>query len=343
MDIKIDKLDNEMTKKARYRVDRLIKPKGSLGYLEDIYVQLAGITGEIYPKINKKAIIVMAADHGIVDEGISTSTKEITLFQAENMTKKITGVCALAHQANADVVVVDIGINGNVKESKVIDRKVKYGTNNFLKENAMTREEAIKSINVGIEMAEMQIKKGVNLLGTGEMGIGNTTPSSAIVSVICGVKPIDVTGIGANLPTEKIVYKASVIKKSIESRKPDLNDAIDILSKIGGLEIGGMAGVMLGGAMNHVPVVVDGFISTAAALIAYKINPNVIDYLIPSHKSKEKGARMASEYLGLNPPFDLGLRLGEGTGAAIMFNVIEAATYMNLDMITFEEAGFEVE
>ncbi len=343
MDIKIDKLDNEMTKKARYRVDRLIKPKGSLGYLEDIYVQLAGITGEIYPKINKKAIIVMAADHGIVDEGISTSTKEITLFQAENMTKKITGVCALAHQANADVVVVDIGINGNVKESKVIDRKIKYGTNNFLKENAMTREEAIKSINVGIEMAEMQIKKGVNLLGTGEMGIGNTTPSSAIVSVICGVKPIDVTGIGANLPTEKIVYKASVIKKSIESRKPDLNDAIDILSKIGGLEIGGMAGVMLGGAMNHVPVVVDGFISTAAALIAYKINPNVIDYLIPSHKSKEKGARMASEYLGLNPPFDLGLRLGEGTGAAIMFNVIEAATYMNLDMITFEEAGFEVE
>jgi nicotinate-nucleotide--dimethylbenzimidazole phosphoribosyltransferase len=343
MNVKIDKLNNEMIKKARYRVDRLIKPKGSLGYLEDIYIQLAGITGEIYPKINKKAIIVMAADHGIVDEGISTSTKEITLFQAENMIKKRTGVCALAHQANADVVVVDIGINGNVVENKVINRKIKYGTNNFLKENAMTREEAIKSINVGIEMAEMQIKKGVNLLGTGEMGIGNTTPSSAIVSVICGAKPIDVTGVGANLPTEKLIHKANIIKKSIENRKPDLNDAIDILSKIGGLEIGGMAGVMLGGAMNHVPVVVDGFISTAAALIAYKINPNVIDYLIPSHKSREKGARMASAYLGLKPPFDLGLRLGEGTGAAIMFNVIEAATYMNLDMITFEEAGFEVE
>jgi len=343
VNVEIKDLDKMMMSEATNRVNRLIKPKGSLGYLEEIYIKLAGITGKLYPEIEKKSIIVMAADHGIVEEGISTSTSEITLFQAENMTRKITGVCALAHQANADVVVVDIGINGNVKEKKVINRKIKYGTNNFLKEDAMTREEAIKSINVGIEIAEKEIGKGVNLLGTGEMGIGNTTPSSAIVSVICGVKPIEVTGIGANLPTEKVIYKANVIKRAINNRKPNIEDGIDILSKIGGLEIGGMAGVMLGGAKNEVPVVIDGFISTAAALIAYKINPKVIDYLIPSHKSMEKGAQMASKYLKLTPPLELGLRLGEGTGAAIMFNIIEAATYMNLDMITFEEAGFKVE
>ena len=343
LNIEIEKLDEKMIAKAKYRVDRLIKPKGSLGYLEEIYVKLAGITGKMYPKIIKKSVIVMAADHGIVDEGISTSTKEITLFQAENMTKKITGVCALAHQANADVIVVDIGINGIVKEEKVINRKIMYGTNNFLKQDAMTRESAIKSINIGIEIAEIEIAKGVNLLATGEMGIGNTTPSSAIVSVICNEKPIDVTGMGANLPDDKVIHKANVIKEAIEKRNPDRNDGIDILSKVGGLEIGGMAGVMLGGAINRVPVVVDGFISTAAALIAYKINPDVINYLIPSHKSKEKGAKIASEYLGFEPPLDLGLRLGEGTGAVLMFNVIEAAIYMNNDMITFEEAGFEVE
>ena len=342
MNIEIKDLDKNMMNKAVNRVNRLIKPKGSLGYLEDIYIKLAGITGKLYPEIKKKSIIVMAADHGIVDEGISTSTSEITLFQAENMIRKITGVCALAHQAKADVVVVDIGINGNVKEKKVINRKIKYGTNNFLKEDAMTREEAIKSINVGIEIAEKEIKKGVNLLGTGEMGIGNTTASSAIVSVVCDLEPIEVTGIGANLPTEKVSYKADVIKRAINNRKPNIDDGIDILSKVGGLEIGGMAGVMLGGAKNGVPVVIDGFISTAAALIAYKINPKVLDYLIPSHKSMEKGAQVASKYLNLNPPLELGLRLGEGTGAAIMFNVIEAATYMNLDMVTFEEAGFEV-
>lgn len=342
MNIIIDKLNQEMIEKARSRVDQLIKPKGSLGYLEEIYVQIAGITGELYPKINKKSVIVMAADHGIVAEGVTTSTKEITLFQAENMTKKITGVCALANQANAEVVVVDVGINNIVKNEKVINRKVKMGTNNFYKEDAMTREEAIKAIEVGIEVTEREIEKGVNLIGTGEMGIGNTTPSSAIVSIICDKKPIEVTGMGANLPEDKVIHKAKIIEESINRRKPNPDDPIDILSKVGGLEIAGMAGVMLGCAKNHVPVVIDGFISTAAALIAYKINPLVLEYIIPSHASEEKGAKIASDYLGLKPPLNLGLRLGEGTGAAIMFNIVEAATYMNLDMITFDEAGFRV-
>jgi len=342
VNIVIDELNQEMIEKARQRVNQLIKPQGSLGYLEDIYVQLAGITGELYPKINKKSIIVMAADHGIVEEGVTTSTKEITLFQAENMTKHITGVCALANQAKAEVVVVDIGIDNDVTSKKVINRKIKWGTNNFYKENAMTRAEAIQAVEVGIEMAQKEIKKGVNLIGTGEMGIGNTSPSSAIVSVICQKEPIDVTGMGANLPKAKVIHKARIIKEAIQKRKPDSEDAIDVLSKVGGLEIAGMAGVMLGCAMNHVPVVIDGFISTAAALIAYKINPLVLEYIIPSHASEEKGAKIASDYLGLNPPLKLGLRLGEGTGAALMFNIIEAATHMNSDMITFDEAGFRV-
>lgn len=342
MNIIIDQLEQEIIEKARSRVDQLIKPKGSLGYLEDIYVQLAGITGKLYPKINKKSIIVMAADHGIVAEGVTTSTKEITLFQAVNMTKKITGVCALANQAKAEVIVVDIGINNDVNNDKIINRKIKRGTNNFYIENAMTRAEAIEAVEVGIEIAGKEIKKGVNLIGTGEMGIGNTSPSSAIVSVICEKDAIEVTGMGANLPEKKVIHKAKVIEEAIRKRKPNPEDGIDVLSKVGGLEIAGMAGVMLGCAMNHTPVVIDGFISTAAALIAYKINPLVLEYIIPSHASEEKGAKIASEYLGLKPPLNLGLRLGEGTGAALMFNIIEAATHMNSDMITFDEAGFRV-
>ncbi|MGM0379296.1 MAG: nicotinate-nucleotide--dimethylbenzimidazole phosphoribosyltransferase [Bacillota bacterium] len=342
MQIEISDLDQEILKSAQKRVNNLIKPKGSLGKLEDIYVQLAGIFGDIYPKINKKSIIVSAADHGIVEEGVATSTKEITLFQANNMTKGITGVCALANQSNSEVIVVDVGINNEVNNEKIINRKIKYGTNNFLKEKAMSKAEAKKSIEVGIEMAKREISKGVNLIGTGEMGIGNTTPSSAIVSTICKKRPIDVTGIGANLPKDKVKHKADVIKRALEFHKPDRKDAIDILSKVGGLEIGSMAGVMLGAASKNIPVVVDGFISSAAALIAYSINKNVVKYMIPSHKSNVKGSIIASNFLGLKPSLDLNLRLGEGTGCALMFNIIEAATYMNNDMITFDKAGFKV-
>ena len=342
MEIEISDLDQETLKKAKKRVNNLIKPKGSLGKLEDIYVQLAGIFGEVYPKINKKSIIVSVADHGIVEEKVATSTKEITLFQANNMTKGITGVCALAHQSNSNVIVVDVGINNEVDNKKIIDRKIKYGTNNFLKQRAMSKAEATKSIEVGIEMAKREIDKGVNLIGTGEMGIGNTTPSSAIVSTICKKDPIEVTGIGANLPKDKVKHKADVIKRALEFHKPNRKDGIDILSKVGGLEIGSMAGVMLGAASKKVPVVVDGFISSAAALIAYTINENVVKYMIPSHKSNVKGSIIASEFLGLKPSLDLNLRLGEGTGCALMFNIIEAATYMNKDMITFDKAGFKV-
>lgn len=339
---KIKNRDKTWEARCRERVDLLIKPKGSLGKLEDIVVQLAGIQETIHPKVDKKAVIVCAGDHGIIEEGVATSEKDITLIQAVNMTKGLTGVCSLAKHVDAKVVVVDVGIDNEVPEV-VINKKVKYGTDNFLKGLAMSKEEAVQSIEAGIEVAEELISEGINLLATGEMGIGNTTPSSAIVSVIGDLDPSEVTGVGANLPQDKVKHKADVIRTAIEKHQPNPSDGLDILSKVGGLEIGGMAGVMIAGAAHGVPVVVDGFICTAAALIATLIEPKVKDYLIASHSSLELGASKATDLLGLSTYLDMNMRLGEGTGAVLMFNIIEAATYMNDEMITFEEAGFIVD
>lgn len=339
----IESVDHEYEAACKERVDQLIKPKGSLGKLEDIAIRLAGIQKTIHPKIEKKAVIVCAGDHKIIEEGVATSTKEITKIQAVNMTRGLTGVCALAKYANAEVAVVDVGIDNDVSGTPVIDKKVKHGADNFAKGPAMTRQEAIQALEAGIDVAEKLIEKGVNLLATGEMGIGNTTPSSAIVSVLGGFDPSEVTGIGANLPLDKVKHKADVIRKAIELNYPDPKDGLDVLSKVGGLEIAGMAGVMLAGAAHKVPVVVDGFISTASALIAVTLEPKVKDYLFASHSSKELGAQRASDLLGLPTALDMDMRLGEGTGAVLMFNMIEAATYMNNEMITFDEAGFIVD
>lgn len=339
----IKSVDADITEEARVRVDSLIKPQGSLGDLEEIYVQLAGITGELHPDVSDKAIIVMAGDHRVIEEGVATSGHDITKIQAVNMTRGVTAVCALAKQSRADVVVVDVGIIEDVDNDKLIHRKVKYGADNFTKGPAMTYEEAIQAIEVGIEIAHKEIDNGKRLLGTGEMGIGNTTPSAAIVSVITGCSPEEATGVGANLPMERLKNKINVIANGIELNKPDASDGVDVLAKVGGLEIGGMAGVMIGGASKGVPVVVDGFISMAAALIACTIEPKVKHYIIASHFSMEKGAKIASDYLSLKTPLNLGMRLGEGTGAAIMFNVIEASCYMNDHMLTFSEAGFIVD
>ncbi|MCH4891295.1 nicotinate-nucleotide--dimethylbenzimidazole phosphoribosyltransferase [Acidaminobacter sp. JC074] len=339
---KIEHRSKEYEELCQNRVDLLIKPKGSLGKLEDIVVRLAGIQKTIHPKVEKKAVIVCAGDHGIIEEGVATSKKDITKIQAMNMTRGLTGVCALSKHVGAEVIVVDVGIDNEVKEP-VINKKVKYGADNFTKGPAMTRQEAIRAIEAGIDVAIKAIESGVQLLATGEMGIGNTTPSSAIVSVIGGFDPSEVTGVGANLPQEKVKHKADVIRKGIELNQPDPSDGIDILSKVGGLEIGGMAGVMIAGAAYGVPVVVDGFICTASALIATLIEPKVKEYLFASHASLELGASKASEMLGLRTYLDMNMRLGEGTGAVLMFNIIEAATYMNDEMITFEEAGFIVD
>lgn len=339
---RIENRDIEVERACRERVDLLIKPKGSLGKLEEMVVKLAGIQKTTHPSVDKKAVIVCAGDHKIIEEGVATSKKDITLIQAVNMTRGLTGVCALSKQCGAEVVVVDVGIDNEVPEA-VINRKVKYGADNFSRGPAMSKQEAIQALEAGIEIAEMKIKEGVNLLATGEMGIGNTTPSSAIVSVLGDFDPSLVTGVGANLPQDKVKHKADVIRRGIELNKPDPLDGLDVLAKVGGLEIGGMAGVMIAGAANRVPVVVDGFISTAAALIAITIEPKVKDYLFASHSSLELGASKATELLGLKTSLDLNMRLGEGTGAVMLFNVLESAVYMNNEMITFEEAGFIVD
>ncbi|QEK11261.1 nicotinate-nucleotide--dimethylbenzimidazole phosphoribosyltransferase [Crassaminicella thermophila] len=339
---KIEGLNEGAMQKTKERIDNLIKPQRSLGKLEDIAIQLSGITGKLYPKVDRKAIIVMAADHGVCEEGISAAPQIVTKMMTSYIAKGLSGVCALASQARAEVITVDIGIASQIDDENVINKKVRLGTNNMTKGPAMTKEEAIKALEVGIEIATDAIKNGINLLGTGEMGIGNTTPSTAILAVMGEFDAEEITGIGANLPKEELTNKINVIKKAIEVNKPNKKDAIDVLAKIGGLDIAGMAGVMIAGAANKVAVVVDGYISTAAAIIATAIEPKVKDYLISSHMSNEKGASKASEILGLKPMLDMDMRLGEGSGAALAFNIIEAATFMNEKMITFQEAGIGV-
>ena len=335
----IGPLNQETMEQTRYRVDHLIKPLGSLGRMEDLAVQLAGITHQPYPKTDKKVIVVMSADHGVYEEGVAPNDQSITAIQTPNFARGVTGVCAFAKQARADVIVVDIGVAVDLDAPGVISRKIRYGTDNMAKGPAMSREEAVKALEIGIEITSEQIQKGKNLIGTGEMGISNTTASAAILSVFGGFDPSEVVGIGAGLSVDRLSHKAEVIRRAIACNQPNPKDGIDVLSKVGGFEIGGMAGTMLAAAAHRVPVVVDGFISTAAALIAVSLSPQVKDYLIPSHSSAEKGAAKATELLGLKPMFDMDLRLGEGSGAALAFNFVEAATYMVREMITLEEAG----
>jgi nicotinate-nucleotide--dimethylbenzimidazole phosphoribosyltransferase len=338
----IKSLENERLQSTRNRVDQLIKPQGSLGKIEEIAIKLSGITGQAMPRLDRHAIIVMCADHGVCDEGIASAPQVVTLLQTLNISKRITGVGALADPHKTKIYTVDIGVNSKIEDPAIYARKIRMGTGNISRGPAMSRSEAIKAIEVGIEMAEMAINEGAKILGTGEMGIGNTTPSTAILSILTGTSPYEITGVGANYPTEKLEYKASVIERAISVNAPNASDPLEILSKVGGLDIAGMAGVMIGGAASRVPVVVDGFISTISALIACALEPNVKSYLFASHASHEKGAKLASTTLGLEPFLNLEMRLGEGSGAALAFSILEAACRMNSDMITFEESGIGV-
>jgi nicotinate-nucleotide--dimethylbenzimidazole phosphoribosyltransferase len=338
----IQGLDLEAKAKAQERNNNLAKPVGSLGKVENIFVQLAAITGNPNPKVDNKVIIVMASDNGVCEEGVAAAPQAVTNLMTHFISQGITGVGAFAKQAGADLVTVNIGVMGDINDDRILNRRIKEGTNNITKGPAMTREDAIKALEIGIEVANGEIDKGRNLIGTGEMGIGNTTTSTAILSVYSGLDPKEITGVGANLAKDKFENKVNVIRKSIEVNGPDKNDAIDVLSKVGGFDIAGMAGIMLAGAARQVPVVIDGYISTAAAIIATQIEPKVRDYLICSHSSNEKGAATASALLNFDTMLDLNLRLGEGSGAALMFNIIEAATYMNTEMLTFQEAGIDV-
>ncbi|HSN65618.1 MAG TPA: nicotinate-nucleotide--dimethylbenzimidazole phosphoribosyltransferase [Fusibacter sp.] len=338
----ITTLDAASMFKTRIRVDNLVKPQGSLGALEEIAVQLSGIYASTTPKITKKAVIVMCADNGVCAEGIASAPPIVTLIQSLNIAKGVSGVGALAKASNAKVYTVNIGIDSEEIHPTLIHKKVMNGTHNIVKGHAMTREQALAAIETGMEMVTRAVSEGHNLIATGEMGIGNTTTTTAILSVLSGQDPKVLTGVGANFPVEKLDHKAGIIERSIRSKTIDANDPIDILSAVGGLDITGLTGVMLGGAIHRVPVIVDGYISTVAALLAFKINPEVKAFLFPSHASEEKSAALATELLGMKPFLNLNMRLGEGSGAVLAFGIIEAACTMLNDMITFEEAGIGV-
>lgn len=330
-------LDTRFMEQAQARQDRLIKPQGSLGKLEDISIQLAGIYGSKYFDTTKKIVLSFACDHGVYEEGVAPNNQNITLLQSMNFPKKINGVGTISKFVGSDVQLIDVGINCDGPIEGVIDCKIRKSTSNMAKGPAMTRQEAIRAIEIGIEMSEKYIQEDYKVIGIGEMGIANTTPSAAIISVIAGCDPQEVTGMGAGLKKELLQHKAQVIRTAIEINQPNPTDGIDILQKVGGFEIGSMAGVILGCSANRVPVVLDGFISYAAALIAVNINPRCKDYMIASHYSAEPGAKKALELLGLDPFLKMDMRLGEGSGAALAFNMIEAANYVYKNMLTFDE------
>jgi nicotinate-nucleotide--dimethylbenzimidazole phosphoribosyltransferase len=325
---------------AQKHLDNLTKPLGSLGRLEEFAQRVVAITENRKPVLDKKVIFTFAGDHGVVDEGVSAYPKEVTPQMVFNFLRGGAGINVLAKHAGAEIVVVDIGVDFDFDDTEgLINMKVMKGTRNFAKGPAMTRDEAVKCIESGIEVATGYAERGCKMAGTGDMGIGNTTPSSAIVSVITGTPVREVTGRGTGISDEALERKIKVIEGAIRLNKPDPNDAIDVLSKVGGTEIGGIAGLILGAASKRIPIVIDGFISTAGALIAYTIEPTVKDYVFAAHNSVEKGHRIMLKAMGLDPILDLGLRLGEGTGAALAMLLIEAGLKISKEMATFQEAG----
>ncbi len=336
---RIGPLNQEVMDQVQLRLDNLTKPQGSLGKLEEIVKQLAGITGNPFPTIEQKAVLVMAGDHGVVAEGVSAFPQEVTPQMVYNFLAGGAGINVLARQQGAKVVCTDVGVAADLEHPNLVSKKVAKGTANMAKGPAMTRGQAVDAILVGVEVAEEQISAGVNLLATGEMGIGNTTPSSAIVAVITGKSLLEVVGRGTGINDLALENKIRVIGEALEVNQPDKKDALDVLAKVGGLEIGALAGAILGAAANRVPIVVDGFISTAAALIAAALRPEAVNYIIPSHGSQEPGHIHALTHLGLQPMLNLSLRLGEGTGAVLAFNLVEASAKILREMATFADAG----
>jgi len=327
-------------RQAQARQDNLTKPQGSLGLLEELSVKVAGIKGLAQPRIRDKVIVTMAGDHGVAAEGVSLFPQEVTAQMVYNFLRGGAGINVLARHVGARVVVVDIGVATDLEpHPKLLVKKVAYGTKNMAQGPAMSREEAIQSIETGIEIVESELSRGMDIVGTGDMGIGNTTPSSAIVAALTGAPVADVTGRGTGIDDEQLAHKVETIERALAVNRPDPADPLDVLAKVGGLEIGGIAGVVLGAAAHRGPVVIDGFISGAGALIAAGLAPQVKDYLIAAHLSVELGHRLVLERLGLIPLLNLNLRLGEGTGAALGISLVEAAVKVLDEMATFADAG----
>lgn len=332
--------DQNIAQLTWQRQKKLTKPTGSLGRLEDLSVQIASIQGTATPDVTRKAVVVMAGDHGVNVEGVSAYPADVTRQMVLNFLAGGAAINVLARQAGARVCVVDMGVAAEFPaDSRVINAKVDYGTRNMAKGPAMTRQQAELCVTRGMEVANQEIDRGLDLIATGDMGIGNTTPSSAIAAVFTGEAVEKVTGRGTGVDDRGLAVKIAVIKEAIRVNQPDRNDPLDVLAKVGGFEIGGLAGLIIGAASRSVPIVVDGFISTAAALLAVELAPDVRPYLIAAHRSVEIGQRAMLEKIGVEPLMDFNLRLGEGTGAALAFHVIEASVRLLNEMATFEDAG----
>jgi nicotinate-nucleotide--dimethylbenzimidazole phosphoribosyltransferase len=336
----IKSLDKEAMAEAQSRQNLLTKPQGSLGRLEELSIQLAGIQGKPMPQIRHKAIIVMAGDHGVVAEGVGNWPQEVTAQMIYNFLNGGAGINVLARHVGARVVVVDMGVVAKLEtHPQLISRKVAPGTQNICLCPAMTPEQAVTSIESGIGVVGAELAKGLDIVGTGDMGIGNTTASSAICAAMTGEAVAEITGRGTGITDEQLAHKIEVIKRALAVNHPDPEQPLDVLAKVGGFEIGGLVGVMLAAAAYRIPIVIDGFISGAAALIATALAPRLRDFLIPAHVSAEAGHRVLLRHLGLKPLLDLGMRLGEGTGAALGIFLAEAAARLLAEMSTFAEAG----
>ncbi len=332
--------NEEVMADAQARQDHLTKPRGSLGRLEELSIQLAGIQDKPIPQIRHKAIITMAGDHGVVAEGISAYPQEVTAQMVYNFLRGGAGINVIAHQVGARIIVVDMGVASELEANpQLLSRKVAPGTQNMSLGPAMTNEQAIKAIETGIEIVGTEVAKGLDIVGTGDMGIGNTTASSTICAVMTGKPVTEVTGRGTGITDELLRHKVEVINRALTVNHPDMSQPLEVLAKVGGFEIGGLVGVMLAAAAHRVPVVIDGFISGAAALIATALSPGLKDFLIPAHVSAEPGHRLLLKHLGIKPLLDLGMRLGEGTGAALGIFLSETATKILAEMSTFSEAG----
>ena len=334
----IPSLDEYAMEQTQLRLDGLTKPPGSLGKLEEIAVQLAGITGQAFPKVDVARVVLFAADHGVVDEGVSAFPQDVTAAMVLNFLKGGAAVNVFARQAKSQIQLIDIGMKETINHPDLIHKKVKAGTDNFCLEPAMTSEEAIQALEIGISMAHLAQNQGVHILATGEMGIGNTTASSALTAVLAQLPVEDVVGAGTGLDTQGVERKIDAIKRGIVLNQPDRNDPLGTLAKVGGLEIAGLAGLILGAASLRLPIIIDGFISSAAALVAYKLAPACKNFMLASHASAEPGHQQVLCAMDLEPMIWLNMRVGEGTGAVLMMHLVKASILVLKEMATFSEA-----
>ena len=336
----IKPLDSSAMAAAQSRQNSLTKPHGSLGRLEELSIQIAGIKGEATPKLEHKSIIIMAADHGVAAETVSLYPQEVTRQMVLNFLKGGAAINVMAEQIGARVIIVDMGVKGGFQPLPgLLCKMIDFGTQNITQGPAMTRQQAIDAIEAGIQTVEAEMAKRVDIIGAGDMGIGNTTSSSAIFAAISGKQPRKITGRGTGIGDKQLAHKIKVIERALSINKPNPKDPIDILSKVGGFEIGGLVGVMLAGAAYRIPVVIDGFISGTAALIAIGLSPQARDYLISAHLSAEAGHELLLQFLGLKPLLNLNMRLGEGTGAVLGISLAEASVRTLSQMATFAQAG----